>query len=96
MKGKVERRERNATSEYRVYQKNAGNSGTCTLGIKTSMRVLYAVVYSSTETVYFNTHVEKLLGAKHFKMSAICSTAPIVHLLSLVTSANAAVISKTV
>jgi hypothetical protein len=29
-------------------------------------------------------------------MSAICSTAPIVHLLSLVTSANAAVISKTV
>jgi hypothetical protein len=38
------------------------------------MRVMFAVFYSSTETVYY-TQVEKLLGATHFTVSAICSPA---------------------
>jgi hypothetical protein len=47
------------------------------------MRVLFVVFYSSIETVFL-TQVEKLLGGKHFIVSAICSSAyipPIVHLL---------------
>jgi hypothetical protein len=45
---------------------DATNSGTCTLGMKTDVRVLYVVLYSSIETVSFNTRIEKLLGMKHF------------------------------
>jgi hypothetical protein len=38
-----------------VYEKNAGISGTCSLGMKTDMRVMFAVFYSSIETVYLHT-----------------------------------------
>jgi hypothetical protein len=38
------------------------------------MRLLFAVFYSSVETVYY-AQVEKLLGAKYFTMSAICNSA---------------------
>jgi hypothetical protein len=46
------------------------------------MRVLFAVFYSSIETVFLNK-VEKLLDVKHFTVSAIYSSAyipPSVHL----------------
>jgi hypothetical protein len=63
-------------------QKNAGISGTYILKMETDMMVLFAVFYSSIKTVFLQ--MEKLLYAKHFTLSTICSSAyipPIVHIL---------------
>jgi hypothetical protein len=54
--------------------KSPGISGICSLGTKTVMRVLFAVFYPSIETVYY-AQVAKLLGAKHFTICSICSSA---------------------
>jgi hypothetical protein len=51
--------------------------------MKTDVRVLFVVFYSYIETVFLHKN-EKLLGAKDFTVSAICSSAyiiPMVHFL---------------
>jgi hypothetical protein len=54
---------------------DADMSGTCSSGMKTETMLLFAELYSLTETVFLFTEVEKLLGAEHLTMSAICSSA---------------------
>jgi hypothetical protein len=44
-------------------------------GNKAHLKIMFATFYSSTETISFYTQVEKLLGANHFTLSAICSSA---------------------
>jgi hypothetical protein len=59
---------------HRLYQKNTGTSGSCSLETKTDKRGQFAIFYSSTETVFF-TVKWKLFGMKHFTVGAICSFA---------------------
>jgi hypothetical protein len=55
-------------------EKIAMISGICSLEMKIDVLVLFAVIYSSIEN-FFCIQMEKMLGAKHLKMSAICSFA---------------------